>query len=64
MTETRNNPPGPFQPYVRNINMDDPLMKRVPFDRMGIAANSTSMPSGMSQGPGKIEHVGGSVKSR
>lgn len=59
MAETKNSPPGPFQPYVSTINMDDPLMKRVPFNSMDIGANSTSMPSGMMRGgPGSIEHVG------
>lgn len=51
--------PGPFAPYVRGVNADDPIMKRVPFGKMDIGANATSMPSGMmSGGPGSIEHVG------
>lgn len=51
--------PGPFAPYVKSINADDPLMKRVPFTKMDIGANPASMPSGMmGNGPGSIEHVG------
>jgi hypothetical protein len=61
MADTKNSPPGPFAPYVNAINMDDPLMKRVPFNMMDIGANSASMPSGMmgmGKSPGSIEHVG------
>lgn len=58
MAETRNSPPGPFQPYVTSCNMNDPLMKRVPFNSMDIGANAASMPSGMMSGVGSIEHVG------
>lgn len=58
MAETRNNPPGPFAPYVTSINMDDPLMKRVPFNNMDIGANAASMPSGMMTSVGSIDHVG------
>lgn len=50
---------GPFAPYVKQLNEDDPFMKRVPMKRMDIASNDTAMPS-MSGETGKIEHVGGS----
>lgn len=49
--------PGPFNPYVKTITADDPIMRRVPFPMMDIGANSASMPT-MGEGPGKIEHVG------
>lgn len=59
MAETKNSPPGPFQPYVNSIDMNDPLMRRVPFNGTSIGANGASMPSGMmGGGPGSIEHVG------
>jgi len=59
MAETRNNPPGPFAPYVTSITENDPLMKRVPFKGMDIGANSASMPSGKIAGnTNGIEHVG------
>lgn len=50
---------GPFAPYVKQLNEDDPFMKRVPMKRMDIASNDTAMPS-MSERPDGIEHVGGS----
>ena len=58
MAETRNNPPGPFAPYVTKIDIDDPLMKRVPFGSMDIGANAASMPGGLMDRPGQIDHVG------
>ena len=58
MAETKNSPPGPFQPYVNSINMDDPIMRRVPFNRMDIGANAESMRGVGMTGPGSIEHVG------
>jgi len=59
--ETKNNPPGPFSPYVKTINMDDPLMKRVPFPMMDIGASSIGMPDGLRSRPDNIEHVGSGV---
>jgi hypothetical protein len=65
MANTQNNPPGPFAPYDNTINESDSLMKRVPFPKMDIGANSTGLPSGlMKEGPGSISHVGTGVKSR
>jgi hypothetical protein len=67
MAETGSGNPGglgPLAPYVRNVVMDDPLMKRVPFNHMDIGANSVSMPEGTMIGdrPPGIEHVGTGVK--
>jgi hypothetical protein len=59
-SNTSNAPGGgssPFAPYVTTINMDDPLMKRVPFTMMDIGANAASMP-GFKSGVGSIEHTG------
>lgn len=49
----------PFTPYVKSITAEDPMMKRVPMQRMDIGANSAGMPSGMMDRPPGIEHVGG-----
>jgi len=62
MSETRNNPPGPFAPYVSSVTENDPLMKRVPFKQMDIGANSASMPNGMLDRPPGIDHVGSTVR--
>jgi hypothetical protein len=58
MAETKNSPPGPFQPYVNTINENDPLMKRVPFPSMDIGANAASIPSGLIGRVPGIEHTG------
>lgn len=50
--------PGPFKPYVNTINMDDPLMKRVPFNMMDIGANGASMQGVSMRGVPSIDHVG------
>ena len=50
---------GPFAPYVKQINENDPFMHKVPMKQMDIGANATSMPT-MSGETHKIEHVGGS----
>lgn len=55
------NKSSPLSPYVNTLNENDPMVKKVPMDKMDIGANSPSMPTGMS-GPGSIEHVGGGVK--
>ena len=65
MSETRNNPPGPFAPYVSAVTENDPLMKRVPFKQTDIGANAASMPGNLMRGnggPGNIEHVGSTVR--
>jgi hypothetical protein len=61
MANKLNQPPGPFAPYDTTINQDDPFMRRVPVKRMDIGANNASMPNGMGEGPGDIEHVGSSA---
>lgn len=57
-SNTKNSPPGPFQPYVNSINENDPIMKRVPFNRMDIGANGASMQGIPGNGVPSIEHVG------
>jgi hypothetical protein len=58
MAETKNAAPGPFAPYVNSCNIDDPIMRRVPFNKTDIGGNAASMPGGMMESPGSIEHVG------
>lgn len=51
------------KPYVNSVNQDDPMMERVPFDKMDIGARSSGLPKGdelASKSMG-IDHVGGSA---
>lgn len=54
----------PFAPYVNKPNENDPMIKKVPMDQMGIASNSAAMPKGMMMGdkPPGIQHVGNSKR--
>lgn len=56
------------KPYINSIptkDGQDPMIQTVPFDKMGIGANSAGLPSSM-EGNGKmgLSHVGGSAGSK
>lgn len=50
------------KPYVNDVNLDDPIMKRVPLDGGGIGNDSSSKPKGgVSSASMTIKHTGGSM---
>ncbi len=46
-------------PYVHDVKQDDSLMEYVKFETMGIGARRSGLPNEVSEGPMRIEHVGG-----
>jgi hypothetical protein len=56
------------KPYINTVPAKDgmdPMIKTVPFDKMGIGANATGLPKGnMSSGEMSLSHVGGSKDSK
>lgn len=60
MTGSSGKIPGP---YVHDVGVDNGLMEYVPFPTMGIGARSSGLPASASEGPKRLEHVGGSQGS-
>lgn len=49
-------------PYLNSTNENDPVMIRVPTDKMGIGANAAGLPKGSVNSDGMtLKHVGGSL---
>lgn len=49
-------------PYLNETNANDPIMERVPMDKMDIGADSSGKPSGgVNSKDMTIKHVGGSL---
>ena len=49
-------------PYISECRAEDPIMERVPMDRMGIGANDTGLPKGgINSGEMTLKHIGGSM---
>ena len=49
-------------PYLNETNASDPIMERVPMDKMGIGANNAGLPnSGVNSGDMTLKHVGGDM---
>ena len=49
------------KPYVNEVQLDDPIMKRVPLDGGGIGNDSSSKPKSITSGSMTIKHTGGSL---
>lgn len=51
------------KPYVDSVNQDDPMMERVPLNKMDIGARASGMPKGeeVNSSSMNIEHVGGTA---
>lgn len=56
MALNKTNPNFPA-PYVNTVEADDPMMKRVPTDKMDIGARASGLPKTVSDGPMGIDHV-------
>lgn len=56
------------KPYINTVptkDGQDPMIKTVDFDKMGIGANAVGLPKGeMSSGEMGLSHVGGSKGSK
>ena len=49
-------------PYLNDCRAEDPMMQRVPMEKMGIGANSAGLPqSGVNSGDMNIKHIGGNM---
>ena len=49
-------------PYVNQTVASDPMMERVPMDRMGIGANAAGLPrGGINSGGMTIKHTGANL---
>lgn len=66
MASPNYNKPGQFPgPSKNSCDVDDPMIKRVPFDRMDIASRKSGMPTSKeltADNQMGLDHVGGSTK--
>lgn len=49
-------------PYIADCRAEDPIMERVPMDKMGIGANAAGLPNGGVNSPDMmLKHIGGDL---
>ena len=49
-------------PYLNDCKADDPMLERVPMEKMGIGANAAGLPNGGVNSPDMmLKHIGGDL---